>query len=97
MQDYYTPTENLTLKNFQFRSLSQERDEAFPSFCNRVEKYSKHCQFKCNDPSCTAESIAVCDQIVIGMLSDTIREEALKNSWSLADLRKEGMRIRDCG
>ena len=29
MQEYYRPTENLTLKHFQFRALSQDRDETF--------------------------------------------------------------------
>ena len=43
MSAYYRPTENLTLKNFQFRSLSQEKAEPFAAFCNRVEKEAKHC------------------------------------------------------
>ena len=43
MQEYYKPTENLTLKNFQFRSLSQEKDETFIAYCNRVEKEARHC------------------------------------------------------
>ena len=33
------------------------------------------------------------DQIVIGTLMDEIREEALKKSWSLSLLRKEGMQM----
>jgi len=35
MSDFYKPTENLTLKNYQFRSLVQE-SEPFTAFCNRV-------------------------------------------------------------
>ena len=93
MQDYYKPTENPTLKNFQFRSISQEKNESFISFCNRVEKEAKHCHFKCDSDDCTAEVTAVRDQIVIGTISDQIREEALKKSWTLADLRKEGMHM----
>ena len=36
MKAFYKPTENLTLKHFQFRTLAQEPNEAFPAFCNRV-------------------------------------------------------------
>ena len=32
MHAYYKPTENLTLKHFQFRSLHQVKDEAFIAF-----------------------------------------------------------------
>ena len=79
MKQYYKPTENLTLKHFQFRSLSQGREETFNAFCNRVEKEAKHCQFKCESDDCTAEATSVRDQIVIGTSNDEIREEALKN------------------
>jgi hypothetical protein len=64
MQIYYKPTENLTLKNYQFRALLQADNEAFPAFCNRVSKEAKHCNFKCDHEDCTAESTA--DQIIIG-------------------------------
>jgi len=93
MRKFYKPTENLTLKNFQFRSLVQEKNEAFIAFCNRVEREAKHCQFNCESAGCTAEATSVRDQIVIGMISEQIREEALKSSWSLVELRKEGMRM----
>jgi hypothetical protein len=36
MQQRYKPTENLTLKNHQFRSLAQDAHESCPTFCNRV-------------------------------------------------------------
>ena len=36
MQEFYKPTENLTLKNYQFRSLRQESQETFVSFVNQV-------------------------------------------------------------
>ena len=52
---YYKPTENLTLKNHQFRTLTQATHEAFPAFCNRVYKEAQHCNFKCKHDSCTAE------------------------------------------
>ena len=93
MSDFYKPTENLTLKNYQFRSLAQEKSESFTAFCNRVEKEAKHCQFKCASTDCTAEMTAIRDQVVIGCSSDDIREEALKKSWEFNDLRKEGMHI----
>lgn len=93
MQEYYKPTENLTLKNFHFRELLQEPQETFTGFCNRVQKEAKHCQFKCASNDCTAESTAVRDQIVIGTHHNEIREEALKKSWDLTTLRKEGMKI----
>ena len=91
MQIYYKPTENLTLKNYQFRALSQVDNEAFPAFCNRVSKEAKHYNFKCDHEDCTAESTAIRDQIIIGTTHDKIREEALKNSWDLQKLRREGM------
>ena len=91
LQDYDKPTQNLTLKNFQFRTLVQEKNETFTSFCNKVAREAKHCQFKCDGENCTAEEIAVRDQIIIGIISDEIRGEALKKSWNLASLRKEGM------
>ncbi len=93
MQKHYKPTENLTLKNHQFRSLTQEAHESFPTFCNRVYKVAQHCNFKCHNADCTAEDTAIRDQIIIGTTHDKIREEALKNSWDLQQLRKEGMRI----
>lgn len=93
MKTFYRPTENMTLKNFHFRTLTQEETEAFPAFCNRVEKEAKHCNFKCTNAACTAEATATRDQIVIGTSNNKIREEALKESWDLSTLRREGMRI----
>ena len=93
MQAYYKPTENPTLKNFQFRSVTQGKAETFIAFCNRVEAEAGHCTFKCESDTCSAQEIAVRDQIVIGTVNDEIREEALKKSWTLATLRKEGMRM----
>ena len=50
-------------------------------------------QFQCDNEYCTARDTAARDQIVIGLLSEEIREEALKNAWDISNLRKEGMRI----
>jgi hypothetical protein len=64
IQVYNKPTEN-----YQFRALAQADNEAFPAFCNRVSKEAKHCNFKCDRRDCTAESIAIRDQIIIGFLT----------------------------
>ena len=93
IEDFYKPTENLTLVNFQFRSLAQLDGESFTTFCDRISREAKSCSFKCNHQDCTAESIAVRDQIVIGTSITKIREEALLKSWDLNTIRVEGMRI----
>ena len=93
MKECYKPTENLLLKNFQFRSLVQDTDESFATFCNRVEKEAKHCSFKCTHNDCTAEQTATRDQILIGTSDKKIRKEALMKSWDLATLRRGGMRM----
>lgn len=93
MTEYYKPTENSTLKNYRFRSLTQDSGETFAAFCNKVEKEAKHCSFKCQHGGCTAESTAVRDQILYGTTFEKVREEAIIKSWDLKDLRKEGMRM----
>ena len=93
MTTYYKPTENATLMNYQFRQLTQKPTETFMAFCNRVESEAKMCHFKCANATCTAEEIAVRDQIVIATSNTKIRKEALMKSWPLADLRKEGMKL----
>ena len=93
MRQYYKPTENSTLKNYHFRDLSQGLEEAFPGFCNRIEREAKHCSFKCDDVACTAEQIAIRDQIIIGTHNDKIREKPLMECWDMSTLRKEGMRM----
>ena len=92
MENYYKPTDNPTLKNYQFRSLAQNHHETFPAFCNRVAMEAKHCNFKCNDAACTAGNVAIRDQIVICTNNKDIREDALLKSWDLATLRTEGMK-----
>jgi len=93
MRAFYRPTENLTLKNYHFRQIVQHEEETFTAFCNRVDAEAKHCQLNCESETCTAESTAIRDQIVIGTVNSTIREEALMKSWDLATLRREGMRV----
>ena len=93
MRTYYKPTENHTLKHFHFRSISQNPDENFPRFCNRVEAEAKHCNFNCENGGCTAQEVAIRDQILIGTTDNAIRDEALKQAWSLKNLRIEGMKM----
>ena len=93
LTDYYKPTENTTLKNYRFRSLTQDSGETFAAYCNKVEKEAKHCSFKCHHGDCTAESTAVRDQILYGTTFEKVREEAFIKSWELKHLRKEGMRM----
>ena len=58
MRQYYKPTQNPTLKNYKFRELSQESNETFPGFCNRVEKEARNYYFKCQHTDCNADEIA---------------------------------------
>ena len=91
MKTLYKPTENTTLRNFHFRSSMQREDEVFIAFCNRVQKEATYCNLKCSSQDCSAEQTAVRDQIVIGTIENSIRQEALKLSWDLTQLRSEGM------
>ena len=93
MQKFYKPTENLTLKHFQFRTISQRNEEVFTAFCSRVEKEAKSCNFKCEDANCTVEETVIRDQIIIGTHNEKIQQDALKDSWDLKTLRTKGMQI----
>ena len=78
MRTYYKPTENTTLRNYEFRHLTQNSGEPFHAFCNRIEEEGKTCTFcDCAATSaCNATTMAVRDQIVIGTHNDKIKEEA---------------------
>lgn len=95
MQAYYKPTENSTLRNYEFRQLAQLPSETFAAFCNRIDKEGKTCTFcACTaEIQCNAVNTAIRDQIVIGMHNEKIREQALVKSWSLEELKKEGMKL----
>lgn len=93
MNTYYAPTENLTLSNYQFRNTAQMESESFATFCIRVEKEAKSCSFKCHHIDCTAENVAVRDQILFGTTNSKIREEALLKGWNLTALRTEGTKL----
>ena len=79
MKSFYKPTENLTIKNYQFRSLCQENSETFIAFCNRVDREARHCNLKCDSDTCTAQDTAIRDQILIGTTNEKIREEAINS------------------
>lgn len=81
------------MKNFQFKSLTQHKDEIFPSFCNRVQKEEIYCKFKCDHNHCTAEYIAIRNQILTELRDNDIRQEAVKKSWDLKQLRQKGMKM----
>ena len=93
MSAYYKPTENIISKHFHFRSNIQKDGEMLIAFCNRVLLEAEHCNFKCTAESCTAEDTAVRDQIIIGLESNDICQEALKKPWDLDTLRREGMKM----
>ena len=95
MRDFYKPTENTTLRNYEFHQLTQNHGETFRAFCNRIEKEGKTCHF-CDCPgaiNCNAEKLAIRDQIVIGTNNEKIREKALFEGWNLESVRQEGMNI----
>ena len=54
---------------------------------------AKHCHFNCESPQCTAKETAVRDQIITRLKDNEICHKALKRSWDLEPLRKEGMKI----
>ena len=88
MSAHYKPTENITLKHFHFGSNIQKDGETFIAFYNHVLLEAKHCDFKY-----TAGDNAVRDQIIIGPKSNDICQEALKKSWDLDTLQREGMKM----
>ena len=76
------------LEKFHFGSNIQKDGETFIAFYNHVLLEAKHCDFKY-----TAEDNAVRDQIIIGPKSNDICQEALKKSWDLDTLKREGMKM----
>ena len=93
MKTFYKPTENMTLKHYQFRQITQGSDEVFTAFCSRVDKEAKHCNFKCKYDDCSAEQTVIRDQIIIGTHNEKIKQDALKESWDLKTIRANGMQI----
>ena len=73
MKHYYKQTKNPVMKNFKFRFLTQHVDETYTSFCKGQEE-AIYCHFKCDHKDCTAEDIAVTDQILIKLRNADIRQ-----------------------
>ena len=71
---YYEPTENKTLRNFEFRQLTQNENEAFAAWIMRVEEEGKTCYFKCTSNTCTTMDTAIRDQVIIGTTDSEIRK-----------------------
>ena len=75
MQQYSQPTESLTLKIFQFCSLAERRITAsLYSTLNVMVSFYMYANSQKR-------------QIIVPTLSDKIREEALKTSWNLEQLK----------
>ena len=88
MREYYKPTENFIIRNYELRQLSQMPNETFPAFCNRLEAAGKTCHFSKCTKDCCAEEYAIRNHIVVGTTNDTIREKAMLKDWNLIDLCK---------
>ena len=92
MREYYKPTENFIIRNYEFRQLSQMPNETFSAFCNRVEAAGKTCHFCECTKGCRVEEFGIRHHIIIATTNDTIREEAVLKDWNLVDLRTNGMK-----
>ena len=89
----YLPTQNKTLRNFEFHKLRQQPLETFDVWVNRVKEEAKFCNFSCTSATCTVGDTMIRDQIVIGTSDNEIRKSALNNQWNLADLLSNGRKI----
>ena len=90
LKTHFEGGRNKTLANFEFHKLAQKSGESFDAFVTRVRKEASQCDFKCAQEQCNVQSTLVRDQIIIGVISDEIRKNALKNQWNLDDLVKNG-------
>ena len=96
--DHFKQATNQTLANYRFRKLTQEDSESFESFCIRIKRESKNCNFKCGD-NCTVINVMIKDQVLFGTRDADIRKTALKEDWDLVTLIKKGraMEASDMG
>ena len=92
-QDHFRQSTNQTLANYRFRKMVQEETESFDTFCIRIKRESKNCNFKCGSNTCTVGDVMVKDQILFGVREADIRKSALKNDWDLATLLKKGRAV----
>ena len=89
LTDHFKQSTNQTLANYRFRKMVQEEAESFESFCIRIKRESKNCNFKCG-ADCTVIDTMVKDQILFGTRDADIRKSALKEDWNLATLLTNG-------
>lgn len=78
-RDYYTPKINDTFESHKFFSHKQRIDESFDSFLNDIRTQLKLCNYPevTDQQGMTLTDRLLRDQIVLGINSDTIREELL--------------------
>ena len=96
MTQNHKPTENITLKHFQFRSNLQKENETFIAFCNRVALEAKHCKVICESPQCTTKETAVRHQTITALKDNEIRQEALKKITGSRIVEKRRYEQRKC-
>ena len=87
--DHFKQSTNQTLASHRFRKMTQEENESFETFCIRIKRESKNCNFKCGD-DCTVIDTMVKDQILFGTRDTEVRKSALKEDWDLNTLLKKG-------
>ena len=87
--DHFKQSTNQTLASYRFRKMVQEEKESFETFCIKIKRESKNCNFKCGD-NCTIGDVMIKDQILFGTREAEIRKTALKEDWDLATLLKKG-------
>ena len=86
----YTPTSNTVHNHYLFHRIVQKENEPYDDFCHHVRSEAELCNFKCDSPTCTVKDVLICDQILVGTNSESLRSEALRKQWGLEDLLKEG-------
>lgn len=71
------------LFNYEFHKLSQNKDESFDLFVNRVKHEAKNYQFSCVNDNCIVPQKMIRDQIVIGTINEDICQNTFKNGHQL--------------
>ena len=87
--DHFRQSTNQTLANYRFRKMVQEERESFETFCIKIKRESKNCNFKYGD-ACTVGDVVIKDKILFGTREAEIRKTTLKEDWDLATLLKKG-------
>lgn len=80
---HFEPQKNIDYYVFSFREERQRPDEDLATFSTRLTLMAKKCDFHDAD-------VEVKRQIMAGCKSDRLRRRAMENSWTLADILKNG-------